>query len=274
MKYLATLLFPLFAALCAHAEELVQPIEFENDVLSIAAVPGQIDYPLADLSKPGIQRPVYAVKGWVRYENVAGDAYLQMDNQFGAIGTYFTKTLAPAGPLAKLTGSSDWRPFTLPFYANTGDQASDSVPLPERLSLSLHLPGSGTVSIRDAALYQYPPGTDPMQVTGQWFGNSAAGLLGGIGGALIGVWGAVIGGLASRGKARGFALGSANALLVLGVLCALAGAAALVGGQPYAVYFPLLLLGVIVLAVMGSTRKSLAARYEQVELQKMRAMDV
>jgi len=75
-----------------------------------------------------------------------------------------------------------------------------SAPAPgDKLTLSLVLPGAGTVSIKDVGLYQYASGEDPLQAAGQWFGDRSAGLLGGIGGALIGLWGALIGILASRG---------------------------------------------------------------------------
>ena len=42
----------------------------------------------------------------------------------------------------------------LPFYAYSGDQADSAAPLPEKLILSLVLPGAGTVSISDVGLYQ------------------------------------------------------------------------------------------------------------------------
>jgi hypothetical protein len=43
--------------------------------------------------------------------------------------------------------------------------------------------------------------------------------------------------------------------------------------QPYAVYYPLLLLGVIIVAVMAMLRRTLSARYEQLELKRMQSMD-
>ena len=140
-----------------HSEELLRTASFsdayenvalsagelnDEDTLTIEAVPDEQFYPLIELSDPGISSPVYALKGMIRYENVEGDGFLQLDNHFGEKGTFFTKSLASAGPLGKISGSSDWRPFSLPFYANSGDQADGTSPIPEKLSLGLYLPGS------------------------------------------------------------------------------------------------------------------------------------
>jgi len=52
------------------------------------------------------------------------------------------------------------------------------------------------------------------------------------------------------------------------------GVVALVTAQPYAVYYPLLLIGIILVVVFGKMRGSLSARYEQLELKRMQSMDV
>jgi len=61
-----------------------------------------------------------------------------------------------------ITGDSDWREFVMPF---NGDDGRKSL-LPERLTLSLILPGQGTVYIRDVSLYQYAPDENPLETTG------------------------------------------------------------------------------------------------------------
>jgi hypothetical protein len=256
------------------AEELLGTVNFAEDPLTVTAVPGEQQQLLLELPDPGISLPVYALKGMVRYDDVQGDGFLQLDSHFGDAGTFFTKGLAPAGPLRKLSGSSDWRPFVLPFYANSGDQADSDALLPEKLTLSLVLPGAGAVAIRDVGLYQYVSGEDPLQASGQWFDTRSAALLGAIGGTLIGLWGALIGVLTARGKARQFVVASTNALLVIGVASLIGGIAAVATGQPYAVYYPLLLIGIIVVIVFGRMRGNLSARYEQLELKKMQSMDV
>ena len=274
MKTLLVAISLLLLSCSALAEELVSPVSFAEEPLTVSAMAGEQQQLLIELPDPGISSPVYALKGMLRYADVEGEGYLQMDNHFGEQGTFFSKSLAPAGPLGKITGSSDWRPFTLPFYANSGDQADGAAPLPEKLTLSLYLPGSGTVSIGEVGLYQYASGEDPLQQAGQWFSTRNATLFGAVGGSLIGLWGALIGVLSSRGKARRFVIGSAYALLVFGVASVIGGVTALATAQPYAVFYPLLLIGVILVAVIGKMRRGLSARYEQLELKRMQSMDV
>lgn len=274
MKTFCITLSLLLLPVSLPAEELLSAMSFAEEPLTVTAAPGVQQQLLLELSDPGISSPVYALKGMVRYEGVQGDGFLQLDSHFGDAGTFFTRSLAAAGPLGKLSGSSDWRPFALPFFANSGDQADRAAPLPDKLTLSLVLPGAGTVSIRDVGLYQYASGEDPMQAASQWFSSRSAGLLGGIGGALIGLWGALIGILSSRGKARHFVLGSANALLFIGIASLVGGVVAVGTAQRYSVYYPLLLIGIILIVVFGILRSNLSARYVQLELKRMQSMDV
>ncbi len=288
MKYFYLIVGTLMLALSARSEELLTEVSFssaseegvlqvgevtDGGTLRIAAEPGRPLRLLIELANPGITSPVYALKGMIRYEGVEGDGYLQLDNHFRDKGTFFTKSLAPNGPLRKLSGNSDWRRFVLPFYANSGDQSDGTVLTPEKLSLSLYLPGSGTVFIRDVELHQYAAGEDPMRVEGQWVGSMAGGIAGAIGGTVLGIWGALIGFLTSRGKARRFVLGSANVLIIIGIACLAAGLYAVANGQPYAIYYTLLLFGILLVFVVGGLRKVLPRRYEDVELKKMQAMD-
>jgi len=289
MKHLFVFFSLLLLPVSVSAEELVRTVSFseadesgalragdltDGETLTVTAEPGKPFQLLIELADPGIRSPVYALKGMIRYENVEGDGYLQLDNDFGARGTFFTKSLAMAGPLGKLSGSSDWRPFVLPFYANSGDQADGTSPIPEKLFLGLFLPGSGTVSIGGVGLYQYAAGEDPLQSAGQWMGDRNATLLGAIGGSLLGIWGAVTGVLSARGKARRFVLGSAMVLLLIGVASLGIGVAGLAISQPYAVFYPLILIGIVLIALMTVLRRTLSVRYEQLELQTMQSMDV
>lgn len=161
------LLVALLAASPLQAEEAVKTMVFYEEPLTLHAVPGKQRYLLVVLPQPGISSPVYALKGLVRHDNVEGDAYLQMNNDFGETGVFFTKGLAPSGPVGKLSGSADWRPFTLPFYANRGDQTQGESMIPAEVTLALHLPGAGIVSIRDVRLYQYGSDEDPLALPAQ-----------------------------------------------------------------------------------------------------------
>jgi hypothetical protein len=164
-----TLFSTLLLSPALQAEEQVKGMSFFTEPLTIEAVPGKQRHLLVVLPQPGISSPVYALKGMVRYEDVEGDAYLQMNNDFGVTGVFFTKSMAPSGPLGKISGSSDWRPFVLPFDATQGDQAGVGPLAPDELTLVLHLPAAGTVAIRDVKLYQYAGDEDPLASVRQGF---------------------------------------------------------------------------------------------------------
>ena len=116
-------------------------------------------------------------------------------------------------------------------------------------------------------------------MTGEpWFDSRTAGLVGGIGGSLIGVLGGVFGYLCSwlvpKGRGKGLLLGGLAAMCVLGVACLLTAATALAMGQPYHVFYPLLLGGGIVTLVMGGLLPVLFAGYRRAEARRMQAQDL
>lgn len=85
--------------------------------------------------------------------------------------------------------------------------------------------------------------------------------------------GGLIGTLAGCGKARRFVLALTASLAVFGAVCLGAGVVALALGQPYAVYYPLLLGGLILTVVCGGTWPAVRRGYELRELQRMAALD-
>lgn len=280
----ATLLLGLMFCTAVAAEELVAPVDLaqfyaaesitrSGDTLRVTAVPGQNLQPLIAITDPGITSPVYALKGMLRHEGVEGEGHLHLDNHFEGVGTFFTRSLAERGPLQKIAGSSDWRSFTLPFFANQGDQAEGRALTPDALTLSLYLPGAGVVEFRDLALYQYAADENPLGAATFGGATRVATLIGAIGGTLVGLWGALAGVLVSRGKARGFVLGSASLLIVAGAVILASGVFSVIDGQPYAVYYPLMLFGGILVVAVGIIRAYLPRRYEAVELQKMQSLD-
>ena len=122
----------------------------------------------------------------------------------------------------------------------------------------------GTVELSPLTLYQLRPG---------WWTDQAAGWIGGIGGSIGGTLGALIGVLAGLGKARRFVIALTMVLIGMGVASIVTGLVALVLCQPYAVYYPLLLLGIIATAVCGGNLPGFLRRYQQSELRKIAAMD-
>ena len=117
MKTLIVALFLLLLSVSLQAEERVGAVSFAEEPLTVTALPGEQQQLLLELPDPGITLPVYALKGMVRYDDVQGDGFLQLDSHFGDAGTFFSKSLATAGPLGKLSaavriGDRSCCPFT------------------------------------------------------------------------------------------------------------------------------------------------------------------
>lgn len=110
---------------------------------------------------------------------------------------------------------------------------------------------------------------------GAWFDGRSAGLVGGIGGAavgiLCGIYGALAGTLAPRGIGRRAMLTTHVVLLVLAAASVVLGLVALATGQPYHVYYPLLLLGFVPAAVLGGLLPVIRKRYDEAEQRRIDA---
>jgi hypothetical protein len=106
-----------------------------------------------------------------------------------------------------------------------------------------------------------------------WWTDRAGGLIGGITGGVIGLMGATIGTLAGIGIARKLCLFLLGVMFLFGVVSLAGGLAALVFSQPYAVYYPLLLLGFLCTVLPAASFFSIKRQYQQKELRKMQAMD-
>ncbi len=220
-------------------------------------------FELLAIPNPGIKTVQYAVSGRIKYENVIGDGYMEMWSQFGD-GHYFSRTLGVAGPMRKIQGTSGWREFALPFDS-TGAPAKLN-----QLKINLVLPGNGKVWIGPLQISEVT--LSGMQ-TRAWWSDQTAGWVGGIGGALLGILFAACGWLAQRGKARGIVLAFHTLILVFGALSVVAGLCAVFVSQPYGVYYPLLLIGVlgIVFGALGLTQ--CRRKYADDEYRKMLAAD-
>jgi hypothetical protein len=108
-----------------------------------------------------------------------------------------------------------------------------------------------------------------------WFDpNTWAWLPGTLFGGLGGLWGALGGTLAPRGKARPFILGYGRLLLALSVAFLAAALLALRSGQPYGIWYGLGLPGVLGVVVLGPLFPLVAYRYRQAEERKMAAEDL
>ena len=91
-------------------------------------------------------------------------------------------------------------------------------------------------------------------------------------GMLGGIYGTTLGLLVPRARGKVFVFGLHWCFLVLGVLLLAAGITALVSGQPYGVWYALLLPGVIATAMLGIFTPLLARLwYRQAEMRRLEA---
>ena len=222
--------------------------------------------PLFVIERPGIEGPRYAIRGDVRGEGIEGRAYLEMWNFFPGGGTYFSRTLAGSGPMASLGGTFAFRAFVLPFSAEPGMK-------PEKLAVNVAFPGRGTVVLGPLRLVELGPGDDPLLPTGAWLTSRQVGLVGGIGGGVLGLVGALVGFLASRGQARPVVLALLRGMLAVGILSLAALAVGWWSGQPREVLLPFLLLGAICTAVPAGLLGKVQRQYDELEFRRMKALD-
>jgi hypothetical protein len=224
--------------------------------------------PLLTIEKPAISNTLYAVSGEIKHDGVEGGGYLEMWSVFPS-GRFFSRTLGSTGPTKKITGSSDWRPFVLPF------DRSGTTELPTRLEINAFLPGRGTLWVQSVKFTDYPYAQSLGAVLfpgGWWSPLTGAGIIA-AGLALAAGLGVGLGLLARVGKARGVVLPLAGALSVLGLGAALAGAVGWVAGQPEHVWAVLGLLAIVMLAVFPFLFNRLRKRYAELELRRMISLD-
>lgn len=229
---------------------------------------------VAVIEKPSIDGFIYQVGGWVKHEDMAPGSYLEMWSTMADGRRFFTRTLTPSGPMRNLDGTYDWRPFVLPF------QSDATAGPPTRLEINVVFAGPGTVHLSPLRIEQYPSASGPTTKSeaagtpGAWWDDRTAGLVGGIGGSILGCLGGLMGTLGGFGKGRRFVIGLAVLITLSGVAALVVGLVALGVGQPYAVYYPLLLLGGILTVVCGGLLPVIRRRYAEIELRRMTAMDL
>jgi hypothetical protein len=218
-------------------------------------------FPLIAVDAPDLGRVGYSVRGRVRYSDVIGSGYLEMWSVFADGSRYFSRTLGTEGPMAVVTGTSDWRPFELPFFL-------EGVAPPSRLEINVVLPASGTVEIGPLEVVRLAEAG-----SGAWLPDRAVGVVGAALGSTIGLLGALVGVLVSRNRGRGFVLPVMTAASVLGAVLIAASVAAIPAGQPPGVVFLLFMPGVILAAAFGASLPRVRRAYAEAELRRMRAMD-
>lgn len=239
-------------------EELAITAEFRKKSVVKAGV----------ISAPKISRRIFALRGEIKYDQVAGDGFLEMWTQING-KRYFSRSLAEVGPLRKVTGESDWREFILPL------DRLGVVGSVEQVEFNVVLPQGGNVFLRDVALVDFR--SDRLEEilavpqAGAWWSDRVGGWIGALMGTVLGTFGGIVGFLARR-RPRFCAIFSLG-IAAVGVGLLLAGLSAFLLHQPYGVWYPLVLAGLLSAGIFGmqAWRSKKSRRGE--ELRRMAALD-
>ncbi|MBZ5617338.1 MAG: hypothetical protein LAQ69_01205 [Acidobacteriia bacterium] len=112
-------------------------------------------------------------------------------------------------------------------------------------------------------------------MTQPWFDpNHYAWIPGTAYGVIAGLMGGLVGWLVPRGRAREFILRSWFTLWVVAIALLIAGTVALIDGQPWGVWYGLLLPGAIGTLVVGANSLLILKTYRAVEERRLAAKDL
>ena len=234
----------------------------ENGVVVIeSSVPGV--FPIAVIDGPALSGGDIVMTVDVAIRDMVEPAYLELWAVYDDGSRFFSRTVDQQG-IGVLRDAGSGR-VELPFGLSST--------VPDSLELNAVLPGGGHIEIGAVVLFEVDGVVALVDGSDGWWSATTAGIVGGVAGAAIGILGAVLGSLASRRAAREFVMATLKLGTAVGVMSAAAGLVALALGQPYEVWFVLLLLGAILGLVLGGLIRSVGTRYEASELHRMRAMD-
>ena len=212
---------------------------------------------------------VYVVRGRVRYQNVEGDAHLEMWNVMPDGSRYFSRTMMDIGSMQKIQGTSDWRVFELPF--NLMDSRPESV----TLEINIVMPGKGTIEVSGLTIGDAQRGG---RQGSEWWDKRKGGILERIIGSVVGIFGGLIGCLvgifAPRGKGRKWIFGLVIFGIVTGFALLMIGVVALCLAQPRHVWYPFVICGGVMSFGSAGVLLIIRRAYALVERRRMEALDL
>ena len=107
-----------------------------------------------------------------------------------------------------------------------------------------------------------------------WWADRQAGWVGGIAGSLIGILTPTFVLMAQRNKCIKLAVGGLWAMTAVGAVSLVCGLVAVAAGQGYGVYYPLLLIGVLLCTIIPAQLWNLSRMRHAAELRRMQSLDV
>lgn len=230
------------------------------------------------LENPKVPSHQYRLVGKIKYQDVAGDGYLEMWNHFSKEGPFFSRTLADEGPFGKITSSSDWRDLEIPFYSKPDM-------LPTKLIINVVLPGKGKVWISPLTLekaepietFQPPPTVKEVvkevpaaPASGTSFWPIAAGALSG----LVGILGVFIALVSGKPGSRRLTLQLITFLVPTSLASLLVGVLLLIQGANLGMAVPLSVVGGAWLIAFVITAILVRRAICREELRRMQAHDI
>jgi peptidoglycan/LPS O-acetylase OafA/YrhL len=103
------------------------------------------------------------------------------------------------------------------------------------------------------------------------FGALYGSIAGGVGGTLGGLLGAAAGALAPKGKGRPWVMAGFGVMIALGFASLALGVVAIVAGQPYGIWYPPLLVGIILPVVLLGVLPGVRRTYDAAEARRIEA---
>jgi hypothetical protein len=236
-----------------------------------------LDVSLLTITNASMIRKIDSISFDVKYD-IHGERSFVRTNHFGAVmrgkyllpGTFILFSHYPPDTQGgdentnsgtyDIAGTSNWKPYSW-------DVSSYNDSLPTKLELALSLPATGTVYLRPIKIFTQRTSWLSPQM------GVLIGVVGGICGAGIGCFGALIGCLVGLGKARRFVLAMVKIFIGLGILLMIAGIFAAATQQPWPVWYSMLLMGVVLTILFSVNLYPIKRRYEELEIRRMTSMD-
>jgi hypothetical protein len=226
--------------------------------------PGHDELSLLFVEYPEIAARRYAFTGEMKYEKVAAfdkfilETVLFTDKPHDGI-------IVEAGvPIhsREEPDDSDWRPFSVSYRCFPWQK------VPQAVHLGVRLTEPGRLYLRNVKVVEYP---DESAV---WWSDRTAGWIGSIGGVALGLIGVFLGFLGCRGTLPAWTEYILATLTIGGGLSLVGGGVALAWHQPYGVWYPLALFGVIMSGVFGANWNIFRRKRHEIELRRMASLDV